>query len=494
MEELVERAKNGEKEAYSELINMIKKDMFNKLRYKISEPEDIEDIIQDTIIIGYTKIKQLRDNKRFKTWMMKILNNECNRFYNDKKRKDEINDKYISNSLSIKNENLEEKLEFDNIIKNLNDTDKEIMKLYYEDNLSSEQISKLLGMNTNTIKSKISRGHKKIKDTYKKVLMTILILCLVTTGVVLGRDIIKYLKSIFDLSSIGRNNDGVLSAIETKEWIQNTEMEYIELSPGYKIRIDYLLMDDINMYMVFDLLCEEEQREYNRMSIVDLIIKDEMGNIICNEKDIMENSISKLRGWKGIESNSNNNIRELTYMISDGYPRIKRIDMTLSGIVLYNDKNSNTERKVIKEKEINISLDIDEKFINRNVVEYVQEGIDSEYNVKKAIITDTGFYAVIETNKSNVKFELETNKKEYKCKSRFLKMNYNGEIKYYHLILSDIKLDEKQTELILQSEDKVIKLKNEIIRSHFLCVPTIRSHMHSYSIRTITFKHNTSIT
>ena len=178
MEELVERAKNGEKEAYSELINMIKKDMFNKLRYKISEPEDIEDIIQDTIIIGYTKIKQLRDNKRFKTWMMKILNNECNRFYNDKQRKDEINDKYISNSLSIKNENLEEKLEFDNIIKNLNDTDKEIMKLYYEDNLSSEQISKLLGMNTNTIKSKISRGHKKIKDTYKKVLMTILILCL----------------------------------------------------------------------------------------------------------------------------------------------------------------------------------------------------------------------------------------------------------------------------------------------------------------------------
>ena len=56
MEELVERAKNGEKEAYSELINMIKKDMFNKLRYKISELEDIEDIIQDTIIIGYTKI------------------------------------------------------------------------------------------------------------------------------------------------------------------------------------------------------------------------------------------------------------------------------------------------------------------------------------------------------------------------------------------------------------------------------------------------------
>lgn len=460
MEELVERAKNGEKEAYSELITMIKKDMFNILRYKISEPEDIEDIIQDTIIIGYTKIKQLRNNKHFKTWMIKILNNECNKFYNDKQRKDEINDKYINNSIGIKNDNLEEKLEFDNMIKDLKDTDKEIMKLYYEDNLSSEQISKLLGINTNTIKSKISRGHKKIKDTYKKVLMTILILCLVTTGVVLGKDIINYLKSIFDLSTVDQSNNGVLSAIETKEWIQNTEMEYIDLAPGYKIRIDYLLIDDINMYMVFDLLCEEEQSEYNRMNIVDLIIKDEEGNVICNEKDIMENSISKLSGWKRIESNSNKNIRELTYMISDGYPNIERLDITLSGIVLYNDKDSNKESKVINEKGINISIDIDEKFINRNVVEYVQEEIDSEYNVKKAIITDTGFYAVVETEKSNVKFTLETNNKRYKCNYRFLKMDYNGEIQYYHLILADIKLHEMETEaIILKSADKVIKLK-----------------------------------
>ena len=459
MEELVKRAKNGEKEAYSELIIMIKKDMFNTLRYKISEPEDIEDIIQDTIIIGYTKIKQLRDNKRFKTWMMKILNNECNKFYNDKQRKDEINDKYINNSISIKNENLEEKLEFNNMIKDLNDVDKEIMKLYYEDNLSSEQISKLLGINTNTIKSKISRGHKKIKDTYKKVLMTILILCLVTTGVVFGKDIIKYLKSIFDLSSIGRNNDGVLSAIETKEWIQNTEMEYIDLAPGYKIRIDYLLMDDINMYMVFDLLCEEEQSEYNRMSILDLIIKDENGNILSNETDVMGTTLAKLEGWKNIESDFNNNIRELKYMISEGYPKMCNLNISFSEITLYNDKNPNIGSKSINEKEINISIEIDEKFINRNVLEYIQQEVDDEYNVKKAILTDTGFYAIIETTKSNVNFELEMNRNKYRCKNRFLKMNYNGEIKYYHLILADIKLNKIETELILKSEDKVIKLK-----------------------------------
>lgn len=462
MEELVERAKNGEKEAYSELIIMIKKDMFNTLRYKISEPEDIEDIIQDTIIIGYTKIKQLRDNKRFKTWMMKILNNECNKFYNDKQRKDEINDKYINNSISIKNENLEEKLEFNNMIKDLNDVDKEIMKLYYEDNLSSEQISKLLGINTNTIKSKISRGHKKIKDTYKKVLMTILILCLVTTGVVFGKDIIKYLKNIFDLSIVDQSNLGVLSAIENKEWIQNTEMEYIDLAPGYKIRIDYLLIDDINMYMVFDLLCEEEHSEYNRMSIPDLIIKDENGNILSNDTDVMGTTLAKLEGWKNIGSDFNKNIRELKYMIAEGYPKMSNLNISFSEIILYNDKNPNIGRKSINEKEINISIEIDEKFINRNVIEYVQESVDEDYNIQKAIVTDTGFYAIVKTKNSQINFTVRANNKKYRCNYRILDKDYREGI-YYHLIMVDIELQNIESELILKSEDKVIKLKNEIL-------------------------------
>ena len=38
---------------------------------------------------------------------------------------------------------------------------------------------------------------------------------------------------------------------------------YTNISVHIKIRIDYILIDDINMYMVFDLLCEEEQSEYN---------------------------------------------------------------------------------------------------------------------------------------------------------------------------------------------------------------------------------------
>ena len=109
--------------------------------------------------------------------------------------------------------------------------------------------------------------------------MTVVILAIITTGITFGKDIINYLKDIFNLSSIGQNNDGILMAIEEKEWIQNIEMDYIELDKGYKIRIDYLLVDDINMYMIYDLKSDEDLNEYDRMSIIDLTIKDENNNL-----------------------------------------------------------------------------------------------------------------------------------------------------------------------------------------------------------------------
>ena len=223
-------------------------------------------------------------------------------------------------------------------------------------------------------------------------------------------------------------------------------MEYIELAPGYKIRVDYFLMDDINMYMVFDLQCEEEQDEYNRMSIVDLVIKDEQGNIIHNRKNLKENTIAKLRGWKSIEGNSNKNIRELKYMISNGYPNIETIDISFSKITLYNDKNTKIDSTEINGKEVNISIDIDEKFINQNIIEYEQEGMDNEYIIEKAIITDTGFYSIIKTTKINY---------------RLLNVKYTREKIYYHQLFANIKKDKAQKELILKSEDKGIRLNKK---------------------------------
>ena len=457
MEELVKRVKNGDKDSYMILITDMKEELYRIAKERIRDYDDIEDVIQETIINAYLKIGQLRNNKYFKTWLIKILINKCNRFYRNKKYEDNMKNRYKEN---LENKNTkDESLEFDTLIQELNDIEKNIFKLYYEEQYSIEDISKILKINPNTIKTKLRRGRQKVNSTYKKIIMIVVILGIVTTGITFGKDIINYLKGIFNLSSIGQNNDGILMAIEEKEWVQNIEMDYIELDKGYKIRIDYLLLDDINMYMIYDLKSDEDLNEYDRMSIIDLTIKDEINN-----KDLMEETIVQLEGWKNIETESNTNIRELNYMISNGNFNMKKLEITFSKVMIYNSNNPSKDSKIINENEKKIYIDIDEKFINTNTIEYITEYEDNnKYNIQKAIITETGFYAIIKSKSMDVNFTLEID--EYyknKCNYRLLS-SYNSEEIYYYLILSDIKLEDNYKQLVLKNKNEVIKLyKKEI--------------------------------
>ena len=64
MEELVERAKNEDSDAFNNLILNIEKDLYCIARSKIDNENDIEDIIQETMIIAFLNIKKLKKRKR----------------------------------------------------------------------------------------------------------------------------------------------------------------------------------------------------------------------------------------------------------------------------------------------------------------------------------------------------------------------------------------------------------------------------------------------
>ena len=84
MEELVEKAKKEDKQAFTNLILSIQRDLYCIAKSKIENENDIDDIIQETMIIAFLNIKKLKNNKFFKTWIIKILINNCNKFYKRK--------------------------------------------------------------------------------------------------------------------------------------------------------------------------------------------------------------------------------------------------------------------------------------------------------------------------------------------------------------------------------------------------------------------------
>lgn len=56
----MQKAKEGDKDAFSEIILEIKKELYYLSKAKLNSEDDIADCIQDTIIISYQNIKKLK--------------------------------------------------------------------------------------------------------------------------------------------------------------------------------------------------------------------------------------------------------------------------------------------------------------------------------------------------------------------------------------------------------------------------------------------------
>ena len=164
MEELVEKAKNRIDGAFDELILLIEKEMYLIAKSRLKNDDDIADAIQETILICFKNIRKLKNNNFFKTWSIRILINECNKIYKKKKREMiSLDEKEIE----ITDENYDDSnLSFQILIENLKEEEKTILTMYYCFQYTTKEISNILNINENTVKSKIVRANEKLKNKF----------------------------------------------------------------------------------------------------------------------------------------------------------------------------------------------------------------------------------------------------------------------------------------------------------------------------------------
>ena len=167
MDELILMAQAGDEEAFANMILYIKDDLYKIAKTRIANETDIEDAIQETMIETYKSIKKLNDPNKFKKWVIKILINKCNRIYRRKYKTDISIDEYNVETLKFNNIiDVENKLNFYDIIKILNYEERLIIILYYMEDYSVKEIKNILKMNENTINTHLYRARQKIKKNY----------------------------------------------------------------------------------------------------------------------------------------------------------------------------------------------------------------------------------------------------------------------------------------------------------------------------------------
>ena len=167
MENLVKKAKKGNEEAFSKLILAEKDSLYKIAISRMKTIEDAEDVIQETVIEAYVKMHTIRKNESFKSWIRTILLDMIKTFYERKAKKDiKIKTKLMENFEKDNVNNIiktEQDMDFNMLLNKLEDEDRTIILLFYNDGYKVKEISKMLNMNVNTVKTKLSRARKKIE-------------------------------------------------------------------------------------------------------------------------------------------------------------------------------------------------------------------------------------------------------------------------------------------------------------------------------------------
>lgn len=163
MEQLVLKAINGDKDAFTVLILSLQSKLYSIAFSRLKNEADSLDAIQETVIAAYNNLTNLKKPESFENWIISILINECNKIYikNNKTCHSDIDD--YEEIIDFSYINIEQDLYFEDLIKGLNEKEKIIMILYYKNGYSIKDIAKILDMKTSTIKSNIRRAKMKIK-------------------------------------------------------------------------------------------------------------------------------------------------------------------------------------------------------------------------------------------------------------------------------------------------------------------------------------------
>ena len=163
MNSLIKRAMAHDVDAFVQLMEENANSMYKIARSYLNNDEDIADAIQDTILNCLEKISTLREPKYFKTWMIRILINNCNDILKEKKRET----CYEELPVTLKSNNTTaDSLEFKDILDKLDEKYKTVILLYYVEDLKVSEISRLLNMNISTVKTRLSRGREQLRKLY----------------------------------------------------------------------------------------------------------------------------------------------------------------------------------------------------------------------------------------------------------------------------------------------------------------------------------------
>ncbi len=175
-ESIINQILEGDTKAFAVLVDRYKDLVFTLSIRMLKNREEAEEVSQDTFIKVYKSLKNFKGDSKLSTWLYRVAYNTClDRIKKNRRRYNEVAiDEFTEHQVKTIDDALEslERNEQSQIIKDcleiLPSEDGFLLTLYYFEDLSLEEISKIVEIEANTVKVKLFRARKKLAIILKQ--------------------------------------------------------------------------------------------------------------------------------------------------------------------------------------------------------------------------------------------------------------------------------------------------------------------------------------
>ncbi|WP_248927846.1 sigma-70 family RNA polymerase sigma factor [Paenibacillus hamazuiensis] len=170
MELEVRQAQQGDREAFIRLFRRLEPELYRLAKSIVRRDEDCADAFQETTLKAYKSLSALRNPKYFKTWVIRILINECNQLLRSRNKTVAMTEPpepsdterlpdYYGNS---------RKLDLREAVENLDESLRIVIHLFYYQDLPIKQIAGVLDISEGAVRARLHRARGVLADEVKQ--------------------------------------------------------------------------------------------------------------------------------------------------------------------------------------------------------------------------------------------------------------------------------------------------------------------------------------
>ena len=167
MLKLIKKAQKGNDKAFLTLFQQYEQDIYRTAFVYVKNQSDALDVVQETAYRSFKSIKNLKEPKYFKTWLIRIAISCAIDLLRKQKNVVQMKPEYVEFISGDVNEDIDLEMTVQDLIERLNEDEKSVIILRFYEGLTIKEISDELDIPLGTAKTILYRALDKLRKNLK---------------------------------------------------------------------------------------------------------------------------------------------------------------------------------------------------------------------------------------------------------------------------------------------------------------------------------------